>query len=57
VIAQDSYHIGPDVQPIERYTSLNREAFSDLTKIKDKQISEVVGVNPCQDIYKAPIPK
>ena len=46
MISQDGYHIGPDVQPMERYTSLNREAFCDLNKIKDKKIAEVVGVEP-----------
>ena len=56
-IAKDSYHIGPDVQPIERYTSLNREAFCDLTKVKEKNVSEVVGVCPAPEIYQAPIPK
>jgi hypothetical protein len=42
---------------MERYTSLNREAFSDLSKIKDKKIAEVVGVNPPPEVYNAPIPK
>ena len=56
-IAQDAYHIGPDVKPIERYTSLNREAFCDLTKVHQKKIADVVGVSPAPEIYQAPIPK
>ena len=56
MIAQDEYHIGPDVQPIERYTSLNREAFCNLNEI-NKKIAQVVGVCPPPEIYKAPIPK
>ena len=42
---------------MERYTSLNREAFSDLSKIHDKKIAQVVGVNPEPEVYNAPIPK
>ena len=56
-IAQDAYHIGPDVKPIERYTSLNREAFCDLTKVHQKKIADVVGVKPAPEVYQAPIPK
>ena len=56
-IAQDAYHVGPDVQPVERYTSLNRQAYCDLTKVHDKKVAEVVGVCPPPEIYKAPIPK
>ena len=33
LIAKDQYHIGPDVKPVERYTSLNREAFCNLNEI------------------------
>ena len=33
LIAKEQYHIGPDVQPIERYTSLNREAYCNLNEI------------------------
>ena len=33
MIAQDTYHTGPDVQPMERYTSLNRQAYCNLNEI------------------------
>ena len=56
-IAKDSYHIGPDVQPVERYTSLNREAFCDLNKVETKPIAQVVGVSPTPENFQAPIPK
>ena len=57
MIALEDYHIGPDVEPMERYTSLNREAYCDLNEIKDKKIAEVVGVCPKPEDYQAPIPK
>jgi hypothetical protein len=33
MIAQDTYHVGPDVKPMERYTSLNRQAYCNLNEI------------------------
>jgi len=57
MVAAKEFHKGADVKPIERYTSLNREAYVNLRTVNDRKIAEVVGVKPPPPVYERPIPK
>ena len=56
-VALSNYHTGADVDPMERYTSMNRMTSCDLAQVKTKKIATIVGVEPVDEVFNSPIPK